>query len=48
MKYIQQCPNWYFVTKKGNEKKIVKKKKLNKITLSEKCHWRWKTLLKLS
>ena len=26
MKYIQQCPNWYFVTKKGNVKTIVNKK----------------------
>ena len=23
--YIQQCPNWYFVTKKGNVKTIVNK-----------------------
>ena len=26
MKYIQQCPNWYFVAKKGNVKTIVNKK----------------------
>ena len=25
IKYIQQCPNWYFVTKNGNVKTIVKK-----------------------
>ena len=25
IKYIQQCPNWYFVTKKGNVKTIVNK-----------------------
>ena len=25
IKYIQQCPNWYFVTKKGNIKTIVNK-----------------------
>ena len=25
IKYIQQCPNWYFVNKKGNVKTILKK-----------------------
>ena len=25
IKYIQKCPNWYFVTKKGNAKTIVNK-----------------------
>ena len=24
-KYIQECPNWYFVTKKGNVNTIVNK-----------------------
>ena len=24
-KYIEECPNWYFVTKKGNVKTIVNK-----------------------
>ena len=31
IKYIQQCPNWYFVTKKGNVKTVV-----NKITKQNK------------
>ena len=25
IKYIQQCPNWYFVTKKGNVETVVNK-----------------------
>ena len=33
--YIQQCPNWYFVTKKGNVKTIV-----NKITKQNNLKWK--------
>ena len=40
IKYIQQCPNWYFVTKKGNVKTI-----LNKIT--KQNNWRWKVSLEM-
>ena len=35
IKYIQQCPNWYFVTKKGNVKTIV-----NKITKQNNLKWK--------
>ena len=35
MKYIQQCPNWYFVAKKGNVKTIV-----NKITKQNNVKWK--------
>ena len=40
IKYIQQCPNWYFVTKKGNVKTIV-----NKIT--KQNNLKWKVLLEM-
>ena len=40
VKYIQQCPNWYFVTKKGNVKtvvnKITKQNKVKSVTGDEK------------
>ena len=35
IKYIQQCPNWYFVTKKANVKTIV-----NKITKQSNLKWK--------
>ena len=40
IKYIQQCPNWYFVTKKGNVKTIA-----NKIT--EQNYLKWKVSLEM-
>ena len=40
IKYIQQCPNWYFVTKKGNVKTVV-----NKIT--KQNNLKWKVLLEM-
>ena len=40
IKYIQQCHNWYFFTKKGNVKTIVnkinKQNKVNSVTGDEK------------
>ena len=35
IKYIQQCPNWYFVTRKGNVKTIV-----NEITKQNNLKWK--------
>ena len=35
IKYIQQCPNWYFVTKKENVKTIV-----NRITKQNNLKWK--------
>ena len=35
IKYIQQCPKWYFVTKKGNVKP-----KDNKITKQNNLKWK--------
>ena len=35
IKYIQQCPNWYFVTKKENGKTIA-----NKITKQNSLKWK--------
>ena len=35
VKYIEQCPNWYFVTKKGNVKTEV-----NKITKQNNLKWK--------
>ena len=35
IKYIQQCPNWYFITKKGNVETVV-----NKITKQNNLKWK--------
>ena len=33
IKYIQQCPNWHFVTKKGNIKTIINKVTKHQISM---------------
>ena len=43
IKYIQQCPNWHFVTKKGNVKtrvnKITKQNNLLKSVTEDEKHY---------